>query len=157
MKNVALALAVLLSVLGFWLGEGGSPPWSVLPIAGGFVGCLIVALVAPGKLSKKAAVGIGCLVLYSFTYFAGLRSFDHAFNDCVERGEEVRGLLREYYGKKSQYPERLNELEAPLPCGRITRPTLLEYERREGGYILTLQDWLVQHTATESDPFMAKK
>lgn len=111
----------------------------------------------PGVFWKRASVGIASSVLFAATFFFGSQSFGRAFNECVERSEDVRILLKNYYEKTNQYPEYLNELKHPIPCGRITRSTVLEYERSKTGYVLTFRDWLVEHTATESDAFMAHK
>ena len=156
-RNATLVLALALVVLGFWRGEGELPPWAPLTAAFGGVGCLVVAFAAPGKLWKKAAFGVVSLLLYVAAYFAGAQSFGHAFGECVKKGEDVRVLLSEYNKKANQYPERLDQLESTIPCGRITRPNLLKYERTKSGYVLAFGDWLVEHTATESEPFMAHK
>jgi len=75
----------------------------------------------------------------------------------VDRGEEVRVQLSDYYQEENQYPERLSQLEGRILCVRIIRDTVLEYERAKGGYVLSFKDWLLEHTATESVPFMAQK
>src|SRR5207247_7303076 len=126
-------------------------------MTGGVLGCFAAGLIAPGTLWRRVLVGAAFLVLYAAAYFWGLQSFRRAFNECVERGEEVRSLLREHYQRKDQYPERLNELERSLPCGRIARPTVLEYKKTKGGYVLTFRDWLVEHSASESSAFLASK
>jgi len=156
-NKVALVIGVLLGGYGFWLGEGGLQLQEILPIVGGIVGCIAVTLVSPGKLWKRAIAGVASLALFSATYFSGLQSFDYAFTECEKRGEEVGVLLKEYYGKENKYPTRLSQLDGSIPCRRFTRPTLLDYERTTSGYVLSFRDWLVEHTATESEPFMAHK
>ena len=156
-SKIAFALAGLFGALGFWFGEGTSPPWAVLPVVGSIIGCFAIAFVTPGKLWFKSLAGAGSLVLYVTALFVGSLSFDHAFNECVERGEEVRTQLSEYHQNKNQYPERLGQLEGFKLCVRIIRPTLLEYDKTKYGYVLSFKDWLVEHTATESVPFMAHK
>lgn len=156
-RNVALAVVALFGTLGFWLGEGGSPPWAALPVGGGVFGCLAVALIVPGKPWCKALGGVAFLALYAIAFFFGSLSFSRAFNECVDRGEEVRVQLSDYYQEENQYPERLSQLEGRILCERIIRDTVLEYERAKGGYVLSFKDSLLEHTATESLPFMAQK
>src|SRR5215510_4384718 len=78
-------------------------------------------------------------------------------SECVERGEEVRILLSEYRRSHSVYPETLNQLRSPIICARISRPTLLTYERTTNGYTLSFHDWLVHHAASEDQSFLAHK
>jgi hypothetical protein len=91
------------------------------------------------------------------SFFAGANSFDRAYSECVKRCEEVRVQLTEYRQNNNRYPDRLSELEGFKLCGRISRPTMLDYARTDGGYVLSFRDWLVEHRATESEPFMAHK
>jgi len=156
-KNTALGLAAFVAVLGFWLGEGGSPPWAVVPIVSTFVAALAIAAAVPGRLWAKVIAGVVSFALCAVALFLGWVSFTYAFDECVEKGEEVRAQLNEYQKKKGRFPERLGQLEGFRLCGRILRPTVLEYERRENGYVLSFEDWLVEHTATESKPFLASK
>src|SRR5262249_29880722 len=74
------------------------------------------------------------------TFFCGLVWFGQVFNECIERGEEVRILLTEYHRSHSVYPETLDQLRSPLPCARISRPTLLTYEKTTNGYTLSFHD-----------------
>jgi hypothetical protein len=153
-----LALAVLLSGIGFWLGEAGEPPWRAeLPIAVGVVGSLVVALAVAGPQVIRALAGAAMIAVYAFTFLGGLASFDRAFNECVERGEEVRILLGEYHRSHSAYPEALSRLRSPIPCTRISRRTILTYERTTNGYALSFRDWLVEHAASEAASFSAHK
>jgi len=155
--KAALALVVLLSGIGFWLGEAGGPPWGALPIAIGIVGSMAVALTLEGRRAMKVSAGAAMIAAYALAFFCGLASFGHAFNECVERGEEVRILLNEYHRSYSEYPETLNQLRSPAPCARMSRPTLLTYERTTNGYALSFHDWLVDHTASEDRSFLADK
>ena len=156
-RNIALGLAAVVVAFGFWLGEGGSPPWSAVPVVSTFVAAFMVAAVVPGKLWVKSVGGIGAFALYAGALFLGGFSFTSAFGECVAKGEEVRAQLSEYSKKEGQFPERLGQLEGFKLCGRILRPTLLEYEKTKNGYALSFRDWLVEHKATESDSFMAHK
>ena len=156
-RNVALSLAAVVVVFGFWLGEGESPPWAAVPVVSAFVGAFAVAVAVPGKLWVKSIGGVGTFALYAVALFLGWLSFTSAFGECVEKGEEVRAQLSEHQKKEGQFPERLGQLQGFKLCGRILRPTLLEYERTRNGYVLSFRDWLVEHSATESEPFMAHK
>ena len=156
-RNVALGLSAVVVVFGFWLGEGESPPWAAVPVVSAFVGAFAVAVVMPGKLWVKSVVGVGTCALYAAALFLGWLSFTSAFGECIEKGEEVRAQLSEYQKKEGQFPERLGQLQGFKLCGRILRPTLLEYEKTRNGYVLSFRDWLVEYSATESEPFMAHK
>ncbi|UXY17265.1 hypothetical protein N8I74_09725 [Chitiniphilus purpureus] len=154
--TAALSLCLLLAGLGFWL-EGGLPAWAAVPIVSGLAGCMAVALIVPGSFRQRAVWGAASLVLFAITFSSGARSFDGAFNACIEQGEDIRILLKNYREETGHYPERLGELKQSIPCGRIARPTLLEYERSKAGYVIVFGDGLVEYTATESDGFMEKK
>jgi len=150
-------LAAVVVVFGFWLGEGGSPPWAIVPVVSAFVAAFAVAALVHGKLWVKSIGAIAVFALYAVALFLGWISFTDAFRECVEKGEEVRAQLREYHQKEGQFPERLSQLKGFQLCDRILRPTLLEYEKTKSGYVLSFHDWLVEHKATESEPFMAHK
>jgi hypothetical protein len=156
-RTAAPALAVLFGAAGFWLGEGASPPWAGVPVLAGVIGCLAVALAVPGKPWRKVLGGFGSAALYAAALVAGSLSFTRAFNECVKGGEAVRVRLSDHYQNNHHYPERLNQLQGFVPCRRITRPTLLEYARTKDGYVLSFRDRLIEHTATESEPFLANK
>jgi len=156
-RNIALGLAAVVVGFGFWIAEGGSPPWAAVPVVSAFVGALAVAVVVPGKLWVKSVGGLGAFVFYAVALFLGWLSFMSAFGECVEKGEEVRAQLSEYHKKEGRFPERLGQLKGFKLCGRILRPTLLEYEKTGDGYVLSFRDWLVELKATETEPFMAHK
>ncbi len=148
---------VLLSGIRFWLGEAGRPPWGALPIVVGIVGSTAIALTLAGRRVMKASAGAAMIAVYTLAFFCGLAFFGRAFNECVERGEEVRSLLREYHRSHNVYPEKLNQLRSPIPCVRISRSTVLTYQRTADGYALGFGDWLVHHTASQDEPFLAHK
>src|SRR5262245_55267495 len=118
-QGASLALALLLSGIGFWLGEAGGPPLAMLPIAVGIVASLVVALAVAGRRATKATAGAAMIAVYAFAFLGGLASFGRAFNECVERGEEVRVLLAGYHRNHGVYPEALDQLGSPAPCARI--------------------------------------
>src|SRR5215467_16189296 len=122
-QKAALALAMLFSAIGFWLGEAGGSPLGDLPINVGIVGSVAVALAVAGRPMIRASAGAAMIAVYALTFFGGQASFGRAFNECVERGEEVRILLAEYHRNHGVYPEALDQLGSPTPCARISRPT----------------------------------
>jgi hypothetical protein len=156
-QRAALALAIVLSGIGFWLGEAGGSPLGDLPINIGIVGSVAVALAVAGRPVIRASAGAAMIAVYALTFIGGQASFTRAFNECVERGEEVRILLAEYHRNHGVYPEALNQLRSPLPCVRISRRTILTYERTTNGYTLGFRDWLVDFTASEDASFFAHK
>jgi hypothetical protein len=155
--KVALITAGLFGAFGYWLGEGSLHTWGELPVVGGGIGCLVVAALVPGRPWLKAFGGVASLALYAVAFYIGSLSFSRAFNECVERGEEVRVQLTEYRNRHNQYPGHLGQLEGFALCERITRPTILDYKKTKDGYELSFGDWLVEHKATESGPFMGHK
>ena len=156
-QTAALALAILLSAIGFWLGEAGGSPLRDLPINVGIVGSIAVALAVAGRPMIRASAGAAMIGVYTLTFFGGNASFSRAFNECVDLGEEVRILLAEYHRRHGAYPEALKQLRNPLPCGRISGRTILTYEMTTNGYTLSFRDWLVDHTASENASFFAHK
>lgn len=156
-NGLALGLAALLIVLGFWLGESGAPPWAATPIATALLGASLVTVVMPGRQLTKPVIGIGLLVLYAVAFWLGSLSFNQAYNECVEKGEAVRAQLSEYHKRKNQFPERLSQLEGLGLCRLVIRSSVLRYERTKDGYALSFKDWLVEHSATEAQPFQAHK
>ena len=156
-QTAALALAMLLSATGFWLGETDWPPLAPPPIVVGIVGSVVVAFAVEGRPVMKVSAAAAMIALYAFAFFGGSDSFYRAFNECVNRGEEVRILLGEYHRSHGVYPDTLNQLQSPIPCARIGRPTILTYERTTKGYTLGFRDWLVDFTASEDASFFAHK
>lgn len=156
-KKVALILSGLFCAIGYWLGEGALPLWDEVVVAGGLLSGLTVAVVIPGKPGFKMSAGMASMGLYTLALYLGALSYDRAYNECIERGEEVRHQLSKYHSKHNQYPEQLKQLENFGYCERLVMPTILKYERTEQGYELSFGDWLVEHTATESEAFMAHK
>lgn len=143
--------------VGFWLGEGASPLWRAGPVLAGLIGVSVVVRLLRGAVWIRVLGGLVALTMYSVAILLGSRSFDRAFTECLERGEEVRIQLQHYYDRNARYPERLNALEGPKLCERFLRSSILDYQRISGGYRLSFRDWLVEHAATEAEPFMARK
>ncbi len=156
-RIVALVLAASCALFAVWLGEGTAPLRDALPFAGGITGSLVVALAAPGRTMSRALAGIASLALYAAAFFIGLESFGRAFDECMDKGEEIRVLLSEYHIETNRYPESLKEVQGDRFCEPMIRATILDYQRTNGGYHLSFRDWLVEHAATESESFTAHK
>jgi hypothetical protein len=152
---VRRAFPIALVALAYWLGEGQfvSPAWAAACV----LGACAVAAWRPDRAAIKALAGAACLAAMAAAYYAGLRSFSHAFNECVRDGESVRVLLADRRRESGRYPDDLSALSARLPGRRLLRPTLLDYERTPAGYTLRFRDFLVEHRATESSSFFASK
>lgn len=90
-------------------------------------------------------------------FYIGNLSFYRAYNACIEEAEQVRVELSSYKTKHGNYPVTLNDLNIPLPCSRCLRGTILEYESTDTDYKIRFSDWLVEHVATETQPFVAHK
>ena len=156
-KSIVVAITPLIIAFGFWLGEGGEPPWVFTHITSAIVSTAVVGVMIPGRLWIKSVSGVVFLVIYFGALYSGWYSFNLAFNECVEKGEEVRVQLNQFYAQHNQYPERLNQLPGLALCVRTIRPTILEYEKTSHGYALSFKDRFVEYTATETDSFMAHK
>lgn len=88
---------------------------------------------------------------------AGSSERSRAFNECVERGEEVRQALEAYRHATGRYPVALSALVQTLPCQPALWASLLVYTPTVPGYALSFGDALVTFSATESAPFEARK
>jgi hypothetical protein len=88
---------------------------------------------------------------------AGSTERARAFNECVERGEEVRQALEAYRHATGRYPAAPSALGRPLPCQPALWASLLVYTPTVPGYALSFGDALVTFSATESAPFKPRK
>src|SRR5262249_60925521 len=82
------ALALLVSGIGFWLGEAGGRPLVELAIVVGIVGSVAVALAVTGRLVAEAAGGGGGVASFPVAFFAGLDSFRRGVDEMVVPGGE---------------------------------------------------------------------
>lgn len=127
---------ITLAVIGLWGFFGGRPAQG----AARFVMILSLCAAAAGG------------------WFAGRHEATIAFNDCVERGEEVRTALARYHRKYKRYPESLEMLAMQnLPGKRLLRGNLLQYIGSEQRYRLMFRDHFVTHVASERNGFIAQK
>jgi hypothetical protein len=158
MLHLALVVPPLaLIALGYWLGEEGAFPLRSAVIAGGLAAFVAALPIARKPWPQKLAVAAGALGLYVLSFQAGSASYRSAFNDCIEKGENVRAALASFAERNKHYPSSLEQLNTPIPCARRVRPTILLYEAVRDGYTLRFQDWLVTFEGTQYSPLAARK
>ena len=119
----------------------------------------IVILFLLWRAGRMMAIGaaVGIYLLFLVVWFTGSSEANVAFNDCVDNGESVRMELAKYKSLHGRYPETLDQLDTHLPGRLLLPPHLLRYERTSSGYRLGFSDFLVSHSSTESEEFMAHK
>jgi hypothetical protein len=158
-RLAAILVALALCCCGLGVGEGEEPPWLMpwLGIAVLVLGPLLIAALYPGAYWTKIVVAVVFLGLYVAAYVQGKRAFNFAFNECVDKGHEVRLLLKAYHDKNGAYPDGLDQLNAPLTCSRLIRGTILKYNTKDNGYVLVFKDWLVEFSSSDVDGFSAYK
>jgi hypothetical protein len=154
------SVVVGLAFTTWWAGEdqtslGGNIGLSAVAAV---IGAAIVAALSPR--SKWVRIG-WALVAFAVAAGSHIRASDlaiSAFNDCVERGEDVRTALALFRGEHGHYPAHLAELRGiRIPGRRWLRPNLLNYRTTASGYDLWFGDWLVTFTASEGQAFLAHK
>lgn len=145
--------------MGFWVGEGGHLLGSLeeLLALAVFFGALGAWFGGP-KRRNRFAMAFFAMIVFGAGEFAGLEAHSRAFNECVHDSERVRQALAEHRMKTGRYPVQLDELPSSVAlCERPLRGSLLHYRRTTSGYEIWFSDWLVTHSATESEPFMGHK
>ena len=157
--TIGLALGAALA--GMWFGEDGASPGRAFIFAASIsaaAGVLAFLACGASRLPGRLFVGIAVCGLGPGGFGVGARDAAAAFNECVERGEDVRIRLHDYRARSGHYPDSLAALTgAPLPCRRLLRGDLLSYRATATGYSLVFSDWLVEHVATESHGFQPHK
>ncbi|MBJ7309903.1 type II secretion system protein [Rugamonas sp. CCM 8940] len=161
LKRQCLATCCILAfaiVCGLWLGEHQAGP---LPVRDLLVAVAIAAAAAGTlwRVGRAMAViaALGLVLIFGTAWAIGAREARHAFNACVQDGEQVRVALANYHAMHGRYPATLAELAAPVPGTLRLPPHMLHYLSHSSGYKLSFADWLVQHEANESHPFEASK
>jgi hypothetical protein len=157
--TAAAAAFVFVTPVAFWLGEHHNQPFiSGTEILIGFATSVVAGLLVLGRGSIVARnTFIGLALAYCFSYAAGAKEANLAFNDCVDNGEQTRLELAEYHARHGHYPASLAELGVKLPGQLIFPPHTLHYSRTSTGYKLYFKDWLMTNQATESQAFFAHK
>lgn len=133
----ALAYAGAAFLFGVALGERGELGavqyvfWVVIPIA-----TFVLAL--------RSKQGRPEVFLTGLVMFAGLRvgqsAFARAWDECVYRGGTVRAEIVDYQKRNGDYPVRLQDLDAELPCKCVFRKTILHYYANERGFRLWMSN-----------------
>jgi hypothetical protein len=160
----SLLLMLLLS-LGFWWGEGGGGIGALMQAC---IAAMIVSAVVffiKMKLAFKALAYLCLSIVLMSAFLFGQASNGRAFNECVAHRGEVRALLQAYFQEHQHYPPTLSALNlavssaasSKVPCNRILRSSILNYQLTKQGYQLYFSDAFVSFTATESQPFDAHK
>lgn len=156
--NISILLPVVAAFCGLWLGEHQAGP---LPVRDLLAAIAIAAIAASAlwRVGRVVAVAaaIGVVLIFGTAWTVGAREARHAFNACVENGEQLRLALANHHAVHGRYPATLAELAVPVPGALRLPPQVLRYRSDASGYRLSFSDWLVQHEASESRPFEADK
>ncbi|GAB6910140.1 membrane hypothetical protein [Desulfosarcina cetonica] len=156
-KTTGILLTILFLFASFWIGEAGKGIFHLTPYMIGLIGMVLIPFQVPKKWKYKTLLSVAFILLYAVSFYIGNLSFYRAYNACIEEAEQVRVELSSYKTKHGNYPVALNDLNIPLPCSRCLRGTILEYESTDTDYKIRFSDWLVEHVATETQPFIAHK
>ena len=156
-KVIAVLSTIILLFVSFWFGEAGKGIFQVVPYLVGLIGIATIPLLISKKWKYRTLAGFTLIVLYTVAFYIGDLSFYQAYNTCIEEAEQIRTTLSEFKTKNGQYPVVLDDLKIPLPCSRCLRGTILEYESTASNYKIWFKDWLVEHSATDQEPFLAHK
>jgi hypothetical protein len=96
--------------------------------------------------------------LFIVGWYGGIVELTRAFDQCVERGEEVREALERVRTSSGEYPESLARLaDVSIPGRRLLRPDLMEYGRVDDGYRLTFSDAVTTMSATHERGFFDRE
>jgi hypothetical protein len=117
----------------------------------------IIAVGVVRQTALRVALAALLVIVGSVAMQTGSTERARAFNECVERGEEVREALEAFRKATGRYPANLSDLGRPLPCQPAFWRSLLDYAPTDRGYALSFGDALVTFSATESAPFDARK
>jgi hypothetical protein len=156
-KILAVLSTIFFLIVAFWLGEEGRGLFQIFPYAIGLIGMATIPYLMSKKWKYPILFGFLFIGFYVAAFYMGDISFSRAYSSCLKNGEPVRTYLSNYKTKHGKYPEVLDELDVALPCSRCLRGTILEYESTASTYKLLFKDWLVEHVATDKEPFMAHK
>lgn len=157
-RGLALfALGFIAAVAGLYFGEEGK--LSPIALAAPFLFGAIAAFVTKSSAWRRVGAALLTASLFGIGLYAGNDSFSHAYNSCIEQGEELRASLAQHFVQHGSFPSELAQLSPKTPrCDRVLRGSILKYELiNGGGYRLSFSDLLVSHTANELEPFEANK
>lgn len=156
-KTIAVILTIIFMIIAFWLGEAGKGLFQIWPYLVGILGIVSITYLFSNNWKYRTLSGFTFFILFAVAFYLGDVSFYHAYNSCIERAEDIRTALSEFQTKNGNYPAVLDELNTPLPCSRCLRDTILEYESDGSHYKIWFKDWLVEHSATDKEPFLGHK
>ncbi len=154
-KLLSALLLAATGLAGFWLGEGFVPLVSTTALLA-FIGLpLAVVALAPRRDSFHVRLTLlAAGLLFVGAWSVGQTTAAKAFDDCLNRGEEVRLALAEYRLLHGRFPGRLADLAIDLPGRLLLRPSLWSYQPREGDYRLSFSNGRVRHVANARYPFV---
>ncbi len=155
-RQIASALLLIATGLaGFWFGEGFRPLISTPVLLAFVVLPLATAGLAPHRDSFHVRITLlAAALLFIGTWSAGQTMAERAFQDCLERAEEVRTALRSYRLQHGHFPAELADLAMDLPGRRLSRPPLLSYQLQGPDYRLSFANTSVRHLANARYPFI---
>ena len=156
-RVLAVITTITLPIVAFWLGEAGRGLLQIFPYVIGLIGMGTISYLMFKKWEYRIFFGFLFIVFYVAAFYMGDISFSRAYSSCLKNGEQVRTYLSNYKTKHGKYPEVLDKLDVALPCSRCLRGTILEYEGTASTYELSFKDWLVEHSATDKESFIAHK
>jgi len=156
-KVIAFLSTIILLFLSFALGEAGKGIFQIIPYLIGLVGIIAIPYLSSKKWKYRTLFGFIFIVFYAAAFYMGDLSFYRAYNTCIEEAEQIRIALSDFKTKNGKFPAVLADLNMPLPCSRYLRGTILEYESTASNYQIWFKDWLVEHSATDKEPFLANK
>lgn len=144
---------------GFWFGGDTAREVSVWAIVVLGTAVLLGDLLGPpdrrGGRILSALVTAG---LFVAGWYGGMVELGRAFEQCVERGEDVRVALDRYRDSTGSYPGSLAQLgDEPIPGRRRLRPDLMEYRRLGDGYELSFTDGVATISATHDRGFFDRE
>jgi hypothetical protein len=146
--------ALLLSLLALWWASNILDGRFLLSVP---IVVILIVYLTPANNGIKALAGMIMLLTYLTCSQTGAGSYHEAYNECVQKGEEVRAQLSKFYEINQQYPEQLNQIASFNACKPILHSSILNYQKTASGYTLSFDDGFVEHRATESAEFMAHK
>ncbi len=156
-KATAVLFAIIFIFTAFWIGEAGKGLFQIFLYIIGFVGIVAISYFASNNLKYRTISAITFIILFSAAFYIGDLSFYRAYNSCIGDAENIRTTLIEFKTKNGKYPSSLGELNMPLPCSRCLRGSILEYKSNGSNYKIWFKDWLIEHSATDKEPFTAYK
>lgn len=149
-------LSLIFIIFGLYRGESAI---QLLPIPKiEFLAPLLFLFFYKIKLLKRILMIIFFSMILLVSFFIGQKERSVAFNDCVKNSEYLRKSLSEYYDAHNYYPKHLSDLKInDIPGKLFLKGNICEYSPKKDSYNLEFSDWLITHSATESEEFMSHK